>query len=71
MGHELREICKDIPTVSKNEEFADVEGKLKELQAFKKKIELNNLRMITIKDKIEEMSDTVSRVEVLAKPAPE
>lgn len=72
MGHELREICKDIPKHQVREEMPEnVDGKLKELSAFKKKIELNNLRMITIKDKIEEMSGTVSRIEVLPQPDPE
>jgi hypothetical protein len=37
------------------------------LAAFKKKIELNNLRMMTILEKIEEMAGTVNRVEIKEK----
>ena len=72
LGYELREICKDIPKHQiKEETFSNVETKLKELAAFKKKIELNILRMVTIKDKIEEMAGIVQRVDVIVQSAPE
>jgi hypothetical protein len=41
------------------------------LAAFKKKIELNNLRMMTILEKIEEMAGTVNRVEIKEKGDPD
>lgn len=72
LGYELREICKDIPKHQiKEDMFSNVETKLKELAAFKKKIELNILRMVTIKDKIEEMAGIAQRVDVIVQIAPE
>lgn len=67
LGHELKEIEKKIPShnVIKAESIQSVKGILGELKKFKKNLEFNNLRMVTIKERIGEISQAVERVEAI------
>ena len=63
LGYELKEMEKKMPKHDVNSNTTSVEEHLQELKAFKKKLDLNNLRMITIKEKIGEIAQAVERVE--------
>jgi thiamine biosynthesis lipoprotein ApbE len=51
--------------VIKAESIESVKGILGELKKFKKKLDFNNLRMVTIKERIGEISQSVERVEAI------
>lgn len=52
-----------MPKHDVNSNITSVDVHLQELKTFKKKLDLNNLRMITIKEKIGEIAQAVERVE--------